>query len=75
MKGLSGALADGVLLAPVRERFALATAEYNRCSYCLSALTFLGKNFAKLDAQEIDLARSAQSRDPPPPLCSPCPTP
>lgn len=61
---LSGALADGVLPGPVRERLALATAEYNRCSYCLSAHTFLGKNVAKLDAQEIDHARHAQSQDP-----------
>ncbi|MER5917693.1 carboxymuconolactone decarboxylase family protein, partial [Streptomyces sp. NPDC001982] len=46
--GLSGALAGGVLPGPVRERLSLATAEYNRCSYCLSAHTFLGKNVAKL---------------------------
>ncbi|MET7745079.1 carboxymuconolactone decarboxylase family protein [Streptomyces sp. NPDC005385] len=61
---LSGALAGGDLPASVRERLALASAEYNRCTYCLSAHTFLGKNVAKLDAEEIDLARSAQSRDP-----------
>ncbi|BBJ46806.1 hypothetical protein SSPO_095240 [Streptomyces antimycoticus] len=46
---LPGALAGGVLPAPVRERLALATAEYNRCTYGLSAHTFLGKNVAKLD--------------------------
>ena len=62
--GLSGALAGGVLPTAVRERLALATAEYNRCTYCLSAHTFLGKNVAKLDASEIDLARHAQSSDP-----------
>ncbi|MFE9812794.1 carboxymuconolactone decarboxylase family protein [Streptomyces sp. NPDC005227] len=39
---LSGALAGGDLPAPVRERLALACAEYNRCTYCLSAHTFLG---------------------------------
>ena len=32
---LSGALDGGVLPAAVRERLALAAAEYNRCSYCL----------------------------------------
>jgi len=61
---LSGALSGGVLPAAVRERLALATAEHNHCTYCLSAHTFLGKNVAKLDAQEIELARSAKSTDP-----------
>ncbi|QIZ02264.2 carboxymuconolactone decarboxylase family protein [Streptomyces sp. S1D4-11] len=61
---LSGALAGGVLPGPVRERLSLATAEYNRCTYCLSAHTFLGKNVAKLDADEIERARHAQSIDP-----------
>ena len=62
--GLSGALAGGVLPATVRERLALATAEYNRCSYCLSAHTFLAKNVAKLDGDEIERARRAESADP-----------
>jgi uncharacterized peroxidase-related enzyme len=61
---LSGALADGVLSAPVRERLALATAEYSRCSYCLSAHTMLGKHVAKLDDEEIRRARHAESADP-----------
>lgn len=62
--GLSGALAGGVLPVAVRERLALATAEYNRCTYCLSAHTYLGKNVAKLDADEIERARHAESNDP-----------
>jgi len=62
--GLSGALGAGVLPAAVRERLALATAEYNRCGYCLSAHTFLAKNVAKLDGDEIDRARHADSADP-----------
>jgi uncharacterized peroxidase-related enzyme len=62
--GLSGALAGGVLPAADRERLALATAEYNRCTYCLSAHTFLGKNVAKLDNDEIEHARHAESTDP-----------
>lgn len=62
--GLSGALAGGVLPVAVRERLALATAEYNRCTYCLSAHTYLGKNVAKLDADEIERARHAESSDP-----------
>src|SRR6201999_3619029 len=61
---LSGALAGGVLPAAVRERLALATAEYNRCGYCLSVHTFLGKNVAKLDGDEIERARHATSADP-----------
>jgi uncharacterized peroxidase-related enzyme len=60
---LSGALARGVLSVADRERLALATAEYNRCTYCLSAHAFLGKNVAKLDAGEIERARHAQSSD------------
>jgi uncharacterized peroxidase-related enzyme len=61
---LSGALAGGVLPAAVRERLALATAEYNRCAYCLSAHTFLAKNVVKLDGDEIERARHAESADP-----------
>ncbi|MFJ3309656.1 carboxymuconolactone decarboxylase family protein [Streptomyces sp. NPDC086549] len=61
---LSGALAGGVLPTAVRERLALASAEYNRCTYCLSAHTFLGKNVAKLDSDEIERARHAESTDP-----------
>jgi len=62
--GLSGALAAGVLPPAVRERLALASAEYNRCSYCLSAHTFLAKNVTKLDGEEIERARHADSADP-----------
>jgi uncharacterized peroxidase-related enzyme len=61
---LSSALAGGVLPAAVRERLSLATAEYNRCGYCLSAHTFLAKNVAKLDGDEIERARDAESADP-----------
>ncbi|WP_432131940.1 carboxymuconolactone decarboxylase family protein [Streptomyces tendae] len=62
--GLSGALNGGVLPAAVRERLALSSAEYNRCTYCLSAHTFLAKNVSKLDELEIEHARSAASSDP-----------
>jgi len=61
---LSGALGTGVLPGAVRERLALATAEYNRCTYCLSAHTFLAENVAKLDGEEIERARHAESADP-----------
>ncbi|WP_433559563.1 carboxymuconolactone decarboxylase family protein [Pseudonocardia xinjiangensis] len=60
---LSGALGGGVIPAPVRERLALAAAEYNRCGYCLSAHTFIGSQVAKLDPEEIERARRADSAD------------
>ncbi|MGW5202846.1 carboxymuconolactone decarboxylase family protein [Streptomyces spiralis] len=62
--GLSDSLAGGVLRPALRERLALATAEYNRCTYCLSAHTFLARNVAKLDGDEIERARHAESSDP-----------
>lgn len=62
--GLSGALSKGALPAPTRERIALAVAEINGCSYCLSAHTYLGKNVAKLDDAEITANRSGASMDP-----------
>lgn len=61
---LSGALAKGKLPASTRERIALAVAEINGCNYCLSAHTYLGKNFAKLDDAEITANRSGASNDP-----------
>ncbi|MFJ5228951.1 carboxymuconolactone decarboxylase family protein [Kitasatospora sp. NPDC088391] len=61
---LNGALAGGVLPAPVRERLALATAEYNGCAYCLSAHTYIGANIAGIDAVELESARDAKAADP-----------
>jgi uncharacterized peroxidase-related enzyme len=61
---LSGALGNGALPAATRERIALAVAEINGCSYCLSAHTYLGKNLAKLDEAEIAANRSGSSNDP-----------
>jgi uncharacterized peroxidase-related enzyme len=62
--GLSGALAKGKLPAATRTRIALAVAEINGCSYCLSAHTYLGKNLAKLDDSEIMVNRDGASNDP-----------
>lgn len=62
--GVLGALNKGALPAPTRERIALAVAEINRCNYCLSAHTYLGKNVAKLDDAEITANRSGASNDP-----------
>src|SRR5260221_9044833 len=49
----SGALAGGSLSAKVREQIALAVAEGNECSYCLSAHTFIG---GKVGLTEKDIA-------------------
>jgi uncharacterized peroxidase-related enzyme len=61
---LSGALGKGALPAATRERIALAVAEINGCSYCLSAHTYLGKNLAHLDDAEITANRNGASNDP-----------
>ncbi len=61
---LSGALQKGVLSMALRERIALTVAEFNGCDYCLSAHTYIGAHIAKVDAAEIEAARSANSGDP-----------
>lgn len=61
---LNDALSKGALDAKTRERIALAIAEFNGCSYCLSAHTYLGKNVAKLDDVEIAANRNGHSSDP-----------
>lgn len=60
---LSGALNKGALPAATRERIALAVAEVNGCGYCLSAHTYVGKNLAKLDDDEILANRRGASND------------
>jgi uncharacterized peroxidase-related enzyme len=60
---LNGALNKGKLDAKLRERIALAIAEYNGCDYCLSAHDYLGRNVAKLSGDEIEAAREAHSSD------------
>jgi len=61
--GLNGALQKGTLDAGTRERIALAVANVNRCGYCNSAHTTLGK-LAKLTDDEIAAARLGTSADP-----------
>lgn len=61
---LSSALAKGRLNAATRERLALAVAQDNACSYCLSAHSYLAENVARVDAEEIAAARKADSTDP-----------
>ena len=61
--GLMEALGKGTLPAATHERIALAVAEINGCSYCLSAHTYLGRNVAKLDDAEIAANRNGTSND------------
>jgi uncharacterized peroxidase-related enzyme len=61
--GLSGALATGILKAPLREKIALAVAEINGCGYCLSAHSLLGAK-AGLSGAEIAGARQVTDTDP-----------
>jgi uncharacterized peroxidase-related enzyme len=60
---LNGALGKGKLSVQLRERIALAIAEYNGCDYCLSAHDYLGRNVAKLSTRELDAARDGRSED------------
>ena len=62
--GLNGALHKGSITTADGERIAIAVAQANDCSYCLSAHTYLGTNVARLDGAEIDRARSFASADP-----------
>jgi uncharacterized peroxidase-related enzyme len=59
--GLTGALASGTLHPATRERIALAVAQANGCGYCVAAHSYLGRNRAKLDADEILANRRGQS--------------
>ncbi|POZ62037.1 carboxymuconolactone decarboxylase family protein [Chromobacterium alticapitis] len=60
---LNGALGKGKLGAALRERIALAVAEFNGCDYCLSAHSYLAKHVAKLGDDEIAAARDFASAD------------
>lgn len=61
---LSGALAGGTIRPAVAERIALAVAESNECSYCLSAHGYLAEHVAGLGGDEIAAARHYASADP-----------
>jgi len=50
----SGALAGGSLDPRVREQIALAVAESNLCSYCLSAHTFIGGKVGLTEKEIVD---------------------
>jgi uncharacterized peroxidase-related enzyme len=61
---LSAALGAGVLPAATRERIALAVAQGNGCSYCLSAHSYVAERVNHLEAEEIVAARKAHADDP-----------
>ena len=56
------ALSAGTLGNKMAELIALATAESNACSYCLSAHTYFGKK-AGLSVEDMEAARDFVSRD------------
>lgn len=58
----SGALDGGSLNAKIRERIALGTAEVNRCDYCLSAHSTIGK-LVGLNESEILESRQGHAAD------------
>ena len=61
---LDGALRAGVLDAATREQIALAVAQDNACSYCLSAHSYLAEHVAHLSADDITAARTSTASDP-----------
>ncbi|RWM89490.1 MAG: carboxymuconolactone decarboxylase family protein [Mesorhizobium sp.] len=64
LTALQGALGKGKLAPATRERNALTMAEANGCDYCLSAHTYTGAKFARLDESEIEANRRGTSKDP-----------
>jgi AhpD family alkylhydroperoxidase len=61
---LFGAVATATIPAAVRARLAIATAQLNRCQSCLSSHTDIGAHTTKVDASELENARTDQSNDP-----------
>ncbi len=59
---LNSALSAGTIGSKMAEMIALATAEENTCSYCLSAHSFLGAKVGLSDEQILD-ARNFSSQD------------
>lgn len=61
---LSGALGKGALHPAAREQIALAVAQDNACSYCLSAHSYLAEHVAHLSIEDITAARKSTAADP-----------
>jgi AhpD family alkylhydroperoxidase len=62
--GLAGALSRGRIRPAVAERIAVAVADSNDCSYCLSVHSYLAEHAVKIDSADISAARAFQSADP-----------
>lgn len=60
---LFSAVATGTIPAAVRARLAIATAQLNGCEYCLSSHTYIGANITKVEAGELEKARTGDSND------------
>ena len=60
---LSGALGTGALAPGTQEQIALAVAQGNGCSYCLSAHSYLAEHVAHLSADDINAARKSDASD------------
>ena len=56
----SSALEGGILDAKCRERIALESAEANRCEYCLSAHSAIGKMVGLDDSEILDSRQATQ---------------
>jgi uncharacterized peroxidase-related enzyme len=61
---LSGALANGVLPAKVREELALFVGQSNECDYCVAAHSVLGKMAGLQPNQLIEARRGVVASDP-----------
>lgn len=61
--GLSDVLSNGVLSSKLREQIALAMAGANRCGYCASAHTAVGRMLS-IDEAELADNLAGRSRDP-----------
>lgn len=59
----SGALAKGAFSGKLREQIALAIGQANKCQYCISAHTLIGKKSGLTEA-EVAAARGGESSDP-----------
>ena len=71
ISSLNGALAKGSIGAKTSERIALAVAEINGCSYCLSAHSYLGTNIAQswTTRNSTPTAKVGRMTRKPTPLC------
>lgn len=61
--GFFGAMSKA-LDVKTRDSIGLAVSEVNGCNYCLTVHSYTAKHMAKLDADEIILARKGHANDP-----------